>query len=249
VVVPISTHELGVRINRDSPVPLYHQVAEQLRALIDSGELAAGEQLPNEIELARHFALSRPTMRQALDELVREGLIFRRRGIGTVVTQQHFRRGVALTSVFDDLVAAGREPTTTVLSVRLETGPLDVAATFGLARDEQVVALERLRCADGEPLVLMRNWLPARYAFLQEADLSAAGLYQIMRERGDVPVAARKSVSACAANQRQAQLLGLRRGEPLLRVRHVGYDASRSVLDVGDHLYRGGDHAVEVVVS
>ncbi|MGH9138550.1 MAG: GntR family transcriptional regulator [Acidimicrobiales bacterium] len=247
--MPISTDELSLRISRDSPMPLYHQVAEHLRGLIASGELAAGEQLPNEIELAQRFALSRPTMRQALDELVRDGLISRRRGIGTVVTPQHFRRGAGLTSVFDDLLAAGRQPTTEVLSVRLEDGPHDVATTFGLADGEQLVALERLRCADGEPLVLMRNWLPSRYAFLQEVDLADTGLYHVMRERGDVPVTARKAISACAAAQRPAQLLGVRKGEPLLRVRHVGYDARGRLLDVGDHLYRGGDHAVEVVVS
>lgn len=247
--MPLSTHQLSVRIRRDSPVPLYHQVAEHLRALIDSGELAAGEQLPNEIELARRFALSRPTMRQALDELVRDGLISRRRGIGTVVTPQHFRRGAGLTSVFDDLLAAGRKPTTEVLALRLADGAHEVATAYGLAPGEQVLAIERLRRADGEPIVLMRNWLPARYAFLDADDLAATGLYHIMRDHGDAPVTARKSISACAATPRQARLLDVHRGEPLLRVRHVGYDASGRVLDVGDHLYRGGDHAVEVVVS
>lgn len=247
--MPINVNDLTTRISRDSPVPLYHQVAEHLRDLIASGKLAAGEHLPNEIDLAQSFTLSRPTMRQALDELVRDGLITRRRGIGTVVTPQQFRRSAQLTSVFDDLVAAGRKPATEVLSVRIEDGPHDVAATFGLPNGEHLVALERLRSADGEPLVLMRNWLPIRYAFLLQTDLSATGLYQLMRERGDVPASARKSISACSAPQRPAELLEVRRGSPLLRVRHVGFDSSGRVLEVGDHLYRGDDHTVEVVVG
>lgn len=236
-----------VKVSRDTPVPLYHQVAEQLRSLIASGELAAGEHLPNEIVLAEMFSLSRPTMRQALDELVRDGLITRRRGVGTVVTPHHFRRSAQLTSVYEDLLRAGLAPTTTTLSVGVEDGPHDVAATYGLGPDDRLVALERLRSADGVPLVLMRNWLPIRYAFLVSREVES--LYQTMRERGDVPATARKSITACAAARRPAELLGVRRGSPLLRVRHVGYATDGRVLDVGDHLYRAGQHAVEVVVG
>jgi len=246
--MPREASDVTTKVSRESPVPLYHQVAEHLRHLIGTGQLAAGEHLPNEIDLARAFTLSRPTMRQALDELVRDGLITRRRGIGTVVTPQQFRRGAQLTSIYDDLVAAGRTPSTSVLSVGLDEGPHDVAATFGGGAG-RLVALERLRSADGKPLVLMRNWLPMRYAFLLDADLSATSLYQLMREHGDVPASARKSISACAATQRPAELLGVRRGSPLLRVRHVGFDATGRVVEVGDHLYRGDDHTVEVVVG
>ena len=121
--MPIDVSGLHATIRRDSPVPLYHQVAEHLRGLIATGALAAGEHLPNEIELAQSFTLSRPTMRQALEELVRDGLITRRRGIGTVVTPQQFRRGAQLTSIYDDLVAAGRTPATRVLSVGVDSGP------------------------------------------------------------------------------------------------------------------------------
>jgi DNA-binding GntR family transcriptional regulator len=243
--VPITV----ANISRDSPVPLYHQVAEHLRELIGSGDLAAGEHLPNEIDLAQRFSLSRPTMRQALDELVRDGLIVRRRGVGTVVTPLPFHRGPRVTSVFEDLVAAGRSPSTTVLAVSLVEGPHDVATTYDLRRGQRVVALERLRLADGVPLALMRNWLPARYEFLATTDLTSRGLYQVMRERGDVPTSARKSIGACAATLRPAELLDVHRGAPLLQVRHVAYDADGEVLDVGDHLYRADRHTVDIVVE
>lgn len=230
-------------VRRDSPVPLYHQVAEHLRELIGSGELATGTLLPNEIELAHTFSLSRPTMRQALDELVRDGLISRRRGVGTVVTPREFHRSARLTSVHDDLVAAGRRPATQVLSIRVEPGTVDVAAAYD---DADVVAITRLRTADREPLVIMRNWLPLRYADLTAGVLEAGGLYHLMRERGDVPVTARKEISAVAAPKLEADLLGVRRSTPLLRVRHIGYDAARRVIDVGDHLYRGDAYTVDV---
>lgn len=188
------------------------------------------------------FAVSRPTMRQALDELAREGLVMRRRGVGTVVTQQRFHRTARPTSVFDDLVTAGRTPTTTVLAAELIDAPPAIAEEFGA--DAKVVALERLRSADGEPLVVMRNWIPARYSFLIGGPIES--LYRVMRQHGDEPVTAHKSVSAVPAESRPARLLGVRRGSPLLRVRHVGHDATGAIVDVGDHLYRGDQHTLEV---
>lgn len=235
-----------ISVQRDSPVPLYHQVAEHLRALIGSGELAVGTLLPNEIELARDFSLSRPTMRQALDELVRDGLITRRRGVGTVVAPREFHRSARLTSIHDDLLAAGRRPATTVLSIVVEPGRSDLLAGYD---DRDVVAVVRLRAADGEPLVVMRNWLPARYADLSRETLELHGLYSLMRERGDEPVSARKEISAVAAGASEARLLGVRRGTPLLRVRHAGYAADRRVVDVGDHLYRGDRYTVDVPIA
>lgn len=241
--MPITT----LVVDRGSPVPLYHQVAEHLRRLIGTGELASGEHLPNEIELARAFGLSRPTMRQALDELVKSGLIVRRRGVGTVVTPHDFRRGASPTSIYEDLAATGRQPSTQLLSIRSVPPSAEVVEVFGDV--DIVVAVERVRCADGVPLVLMRNWLPARYAGLTAEALEATGLYRVMGERGDVAVKARKSIRACAATHRDARLLHVRRGAPLLRVRHVSYDAAGAPIDIGDHLFRADDYAVEVVVT
>lgn len=241
--MPITT----TTVNRNSPVPLYHQVSEHLRQQITSGQLASGEHLPNEIELAAVYGLSRPTMRQALDELVRDGLIVRRRGVGTVVMPHDFRRGASPTSIFEDLARSGREPSTSVLSIASVVADAETAATFGAAGT--VIAVERVRLADGVPLVLMRNWLPPRYADLGAGELERTGLYRVMAGRGDVAVKARKSIRACAATSRDARLLRLRRGAPLLRVRHVGYDATGTPIDVGDHLFRADDYAVEVVVT
>lgn len=241
--VPITT----IVVDRGSPVPLYHQVAEHLRRLIASGGLTSGEHLPNELELAALFGLSRPTMRQALDELVRDGLIVRRRGVGTVVTPHDFRRGVSPTSIFEDLAATGRQPATQVLSIRAEAPTAELVEAYGEV--DSVVVVERVRFADGVPLVLMRNWLPERYARLTASELEATGLYRTMAVYGDVPVKARKSIRACGAAHREARLLDVRRGAPLLRVRHVGYDAGGTIVDVGDHLFRGDDYAVEVVVA
>ena len=94
----IATHP-PLRVDRSSPVPLYHQVAEQLERAIGDGTLVPGDRIANEISLADQLGLSRPTMRQAIQTLVDKGMLVRKRGVGTQVVQSPIRRTVELTSL------------------------------------------------------------------------------------------------------------------------------------------------------
>jgi len=115
-------------VDRNSPIPLYFQVAQHLENAISSGELPTGTLLQNEVDLARSLGLSRPTMRRAMQHLVDKGLVTRRRGIGTRVVQPKLRRPLELTSLYDDLNRAGRKPSTEVLSFETVDAGEDVAA-------------------------------------------------------------------------------------------------------------------------
>ena len=95
-------------VDRSSPVPLYFQVAQYLEDAIHSGAVPTGTLFQNEVDLAASLGLSRPTMRRAMQHLVDKGLVVRRRGIGTRVVQPKLRRPLELTSLYDDLAAAGR---------------------------------------------------------------------------------------------------------------------------------------------
>src|SRR5258705_8225800 len=125
-----------IEVDRASPVPLYFQISRCLEEAVDRGELTPGERLPNEIEFAELLAISRPTMRRALDELVEKGLLTRKQGVGTRVANAQVRRRVALTSLHDDLTAAGRHPQTQVLT--FDAGRVDrhAARALGVASDE-----------------------------------------------------------------------------------------------------------------
>src|SRR6266508_3319062 len=93
----------SIAVDRASPVPLYYQVAQELERAIESGELKPGTRLDNEIALADHLGLSRPTMRRAIEYLVQRGLLVRKRGVGTQVVHPKVRRPLELTSLYDDL--------------------------------------------------------------------------------------------------------------------------------------------------
>ena len=109
------TRELDITLERNSPMPLYYQLAQSIEHAINTGALAPGDRLENELALTSRFGLSRPTARQAIQELVQKGLLVRKRGVGTQVVRSQFRRDERLSSLNEDLAKAGRMPGTRVL--------------------------------------------------------------------------------------------------------------------------------------
>ncbi len=168
-------------VDRSSPVPLYFQLSQQLEAAIENGKLAPGSLLGNEIELAGRLGLSRPTVRQAIQSLVDKGLLVRRRGIGTQVVHSQVKRPLELSSLYDDLEAAGQKPATRVLLNTTTTADAEVAAALGIAEGAEVALVERLRLTHGEPVAHLRNHLPAGLLRLETAELEETGLYRLMR--------------------------------------------------------------------
>jgi DNA-binding GntR family transcriptional regulator len=239
----------SIPIDRGSPVPLYYQVAQVLERAIDAGELAPGERLDNEIALAESLGLSRPTMRRAIQYLVERGLLVRKRGVGTQVVHRAVRRPIELTSLYDDLAGEGRHPRTDVL--RLEAMPASdsVAHVLGVAEGVPVLALERLRYADDEPLALLRNYLPQGVVRLTEDGLRTAGLYQTMRAAGVRLHLASQVVGARTATAAEARLLAEPRGAPLLTMRRTAYDETGRVVEYGDHVYRASVYSFEFVLA
>src|SRR5580658_7468185 len=136
-------------LDRTSPIPLYFQIAENLKQAIEEGTIKPGERLDNELDLTERLGVSRPTVRQAVQRLVQQGLVVRRRGLGTVVVAPRILRPVALTSLYDDLAADQRAPTTAVLALEEIAADDELAQVLSLAAGTPVLSIERLRFADG----------------------------------------------------------------------------------------------------
>lgn len=240
--------ELSLHVDRSSPVPLYFQLAQQIEQAIERGELKPGERLDNEVRFADRHGLSRPTVRQAIQELVRKGLLVRRRGVGTQVVHSQVRRPVELSSLYDDLVRAHRDPRTEVLEVAELPAPTDVVAALGLSEGAPVTYVERLRSADGEPLALMRNWVPAEVAQLDHDELGDHGLYELLRRSGVNIRVANQRIGARAATAAEGRLLGERKGSPLLTMERTAYDHSGRAVELGRHVYRSGSYSFEITL-
>jgi len=240
--------QLAIDLDRSSPVPLYFQVAQQISEAIRSGDLPPGSRLDNEILLAGRLGLSRPTVRQAIRYLVDKGLLVRKRGVGTQVVHGQVRRSVELTSLYEDLRRAGQEPATRVLLLRPAPVGEDVAAMLGVAPGTEMLRLERIRYATGEPLALLHNWLPCGLAPLTAEDLREHGLYEMLRASGVRMRVANQRVGARAATAAEARLLGERRGAPLLTLIRTTYDDQGRAVEHGSHLYRASHYSLEVTL-
>ncbi|WP_405668579.1 GntR family transcriptional regulator [Streptomyces sp. NBC_00055] len=235
--------ELGV--DRSSPVPLYYQLSQQLEAAIEQGRLAPGSLLGNEIELAARLGLSRPTVRQAIQSLVDKGLMVRRRGVGTQVVHSQVKRPLELSSLYDDLEAAGQRPATRVLCNRIEPATARVAAALGVPEGADVHLVERLRSAHDEPMALLRNHVPAGLVDLGTERLEATGLYRIMRAAGITLHSARQNVGARLATAEEAAQLAEPEGAPLLTMERTTYDDTGRAVEFASHVYRASRYTFD----
>jgi GntR family transcriptional regulator len=240
--------QLDLRIDRESPVPLWHQLAAQLSEAVSGGLLQPGDAFENELALAGRLRLSRPTVRRAIQELVDDGLLVRRRGLGTTVANRKVHRRAELTSLYDDLQRAGSTPRTDVLS--LEILRSEAAATaMDLPVDTPLLALVRLRWAGDLPLAVLRNWLPPSLSDLTREEVASDGLYAVLRDRGVRPVVAHQSIGARPPTPAERRHLRLKPSEPVLTMTRSAFDAMGNPVEYGDHSYRAQDYSIDVMVD
>jgi DNA-binding GntR family transcriptional regulator len=239
---------LDLRLDRASRVPLYFQLSQQLETAIRDGRLQPGDRVETETELAERLGLGRPTVRQALQELVSKGLLMRRRGVGTQVVDAAVHRPLALTSLFDDLSAADHRPTTTVLDLRTVPADATVGSALRLEPGAEVEYLERLRFRRDEPLAVMRNWIPAGLIPLDRDQLEESGLYDLYRRSGVQPRVANQSIGARAATRSDARLLRVPTGAPLLTMTRTSFDETGRAIEYAQHCYRADAYSFDATL-
>jgi DNA-binding GntR family transcriptional regulator len=236
-------------VDPDSPEPLYFQVARQLHAAIEDGRLPAGARLGNEVDLAASLRLSRPTVRQAIQSLVNQGLLVRRRGVGTQVVRTKVARPLRLSSLFDDLAGLGGKPESVVLVNRVEPADADAADLLEAPALSRVRRLRRIRLIDGEPLALMNNYLPDGVIDPTDDDLREKGLYQLLRSAGVRLHAAEQNIGARLATLEDVELLHEDPGAALLTMRRTTYDDTGRVVEYGWHVYRASRYAFNLSLT
>jgi GntR family transcriptional regulator len=238
----------GVKLDHASPVPLYYQAARVLEEAVEDGRLPRGSRLDSELDLAEQLGISRPTMRAALKQLVDKGLLVRRRGIGTVVAPKPVTRAVALTSLYDDLKQAGREPRTRVLALEEVPCPPDVAEHLGVAAAVPVLRFDRLRVAGSDPIALMHNVVPVGLLEIEKKDLERTGLYDLFRGSGIAPHVATQRVGARKAGAEEAELLEIEPGDPVLTMTRIAYDTGGRPIEYGSHRYPAESYWFEMML-
>lgn len=227
--------------------PRYQEIARHLRDLVAAG--APGERLPSETELCERFDVSRMTARQAVQVLVTEGLLYRRRGQGTFVGARPVPRLLGSPLSFtESMRARGHTTASRTLEARIVAPePIHVQALH-LSAGEQVVLVERLRLADGVPMAIERAVLSPDLAPVLDSDLDLAGLHQTMERLGRVPTRARARVSARLADTRERRLLELDPAGVLLCELRVITDQHEVPLEYTETRYAAARYSFEAVV-
>lgn len=241
---------INPRIDFDSPIAYYVQLKEILEAKIESGEWGLGDKLPSESELCKIFGISRTVVRQSLQEMEYEGLIYRRKGKGSFVAKPKIAESLAqkLTGFYQDMVARGKEPVTKVLSFEKIAAGSQVAKYLKLMPDDIVYKVTRLRFIDSEPIVLVTTYLPTKLCpNLEEADLENQSLYAYLEEKyGIVLSRGHRTIEAVAASEDEANLLKIEVGSPLILLDSVSYLEDWTPVEYYHALHRGDRSRFEV---
>jgi len=215
-----------MRLSRDSKVPLYHQLYELLRENITSGEWQPGRMIPPELELCRSFQVSQITVRQALENLVNDGLIYRQRGRGSFVAQPAIESSLTrIVSFTEDMLQRKYLPNSRVIYSELVEANSTLASKLHIGIGEVLAQLHRLRYADGEPLSIEKSCLVHHYCpGVLDYNFEENSLRATLKERFGIQlVRAKQSIRAQIATQQQADLLAIDPGAPLLVVERVSF--------------------------
>ncbi|MPZ20271.1 MAG: UTRA domain-containing protein [Luteitalea sp.] len=235
-------------VNRNAPIPLYHQLKTLVLKEIDAGRWKPDDQLPTEQELMARFQVSKITVRQALQELAHDGYIRREQGRGTFVQRPPLEQGPReLTSFTDEMRRRGLPSTSEVLDQGAIEVPADVAATLGMSSSEPVFRLRRLRLADGEPMGVQTAYIPmASVPGIEEINFApSVSLYALLSSRYSLyPARARETHVAVLISTWEAELLGVAPGSPGLVAERVTYLASGRPLEYVQSVMRGDRYKV-----
>lgn len=243
---------MHTRLKRSHHKPLYLQIYDVIREEIGTGKLKMGDPVPSEREYSELFAVSRMTVRAAVNKLVQDGLLLRNQGKPTLVASTTIQKSAqGFKSFTEDMQSLGIKASSRILEMHSEMSNASVASQLGVPLGSRVFYLERLRLADGEPIALERCYLPHdRFPGLFEYDFSAYSLYKTLEEQYGVrPVLAEESIEAVMMSYEDAAQLAVPEGSPGLLIRRITRDEQQQVLETVTTLYRADRYRVVLVRS
>ncbi len=226
----------------------YQEIEAWLREIILKGR--AGEAIPSEVEIAASFDVSRMTARQAVLNLMREGLVDRRRGAGTFIADNplHRREGVLL-SFTEDMKRRGLKPSSELISAKKEIATAADRKALSLKDPSSVIVIKRLRLADGTPLALEKVVLISKCAKVLNEDLENGSLHNALRKIGIQPTLASGWLKARLATSQEAKKLDLPTKSPLLVETRVIEDQDGNQIEHTETAYAANRYVVDIKLN
>lgn len=230
---------MNLSIDHKSPVPLHVQVEELLREMIQMPVYQNGKLLPKEVDMAKELGISRNTLRQATNKLVYEGLLFRKKGVGTKVVKQVDSKAKNWLSFTQEMKAKGIKVVNYNINITWEEAPEEVRHFFTIGNDVKVLKMERLRGGEDGPFVFFISYFHPRIGLTGEEDFSQP-LYEILRkEHSVIAKLSKEEISARAADLPLSKMLNINKGEPILKRKRFVYDPGKRPIEYNVGYYRG----------
>lgn len=222
---------------KEDRTPLYLQLARNLRDHIASGEIDPGSALPSERDLSEMTGMSRVTVRKGIDQLIDEGVLFRKQGSGTFVARRIEAPNSALSGFSDDARSRGEDPGVIWMIKTYASPTEEEAAALGIAPSAKVVRLGRVRLSGGEPLAIEHAVVPAE--FLPDLDRIQDSLYAALDLNHARPVSGKQKIRASLATPTEAGMLCIEEKAEILRIERLTRLADGRAVEFTRSAYRG----------
>ncbi len=238
------TLEYVAQIAKDAP--LHVQIRESLRRQILTGHYKPGDRIPSEADLAKGWEVNRLTARRSISDLVNEGLLQRRPGVGTFVIGRRALRDISsLVSFWQSTRDRGMKPGAKLIGAEEIPATKDIAEPLEIAVGDPIYRIRRLRLSDGEVMAYHIAHIPAQYLpGLLKKDLSKISLYALYRARGYAPFSGEQRIGAQAAEPEMARLLSIPAGSPVLSLHRTTRTISGRPIEFLIAYYRSDRHAI-----
>ncbi len=234
-------------LDRSSPLPLYYQLRNALLQQIESGSLVPGDTLPTERELIDRYGVSRITVRQALNSLTADGLLYRQRGLGTFVRKSRIEQELSsLTGFSEEMLSRSLVPSTRLISAEAVTADSALAVKLAIAPGQKAFRMVRLRLADGEPMALDVSCVPADIGELLLKEDLAEALYTLLARMGIELDWGDQAIKAAPADDLMAHHLGVKKGTPVLLMERVVSATDGRVIEYTKTAYRSDRYTYRV---
>lgn len=225
-------------VNRNSSVPMYKQISELIGKRISSGELEHGQQLPTEAALMKEYGVSRITIRAAIDELVKEGMIERTQGKGSFVTVPKSLYKLSDSMGFTrTCILAGRKPVTRVFLRELVEPNKKEKDFFGMDSEDKLVCIKRLRFADDDPIAVETNHYPMSMAYLLNENLDCSLMEVLKNKYGLVISNSLRTLEIAYSTPEESRLLNIKNRTPLLLFEDWHRDSENRPLFTSKQVY------------
>lgn len=227
-----------ITLDRDSPIPIYKQLSAAIIQAIHDGRLSPNQRLPSENEFARQYGIVPMTVRQAMNELVRAGFVYRIQGRGTFVAPRFLEHGLErMLSFSEDMRARNLMPGSRILTFERLCPPSRIAVLLNVTERDLVIHVKRLRLANDQPVGVHDAWI-ARVFFEREELEQSGSLYHLLARKEVYLSGGDDLIESVEADEELSRLLGVRVGAALLRVTRLARDHAGRPIEYVEASYR-----------